>query len=803
MTSSEEYKNAQAETAKHSTHFPQFPALRERYTGAEKAKETAYLDAKASANDAAHKLNLFLVQITSAVVTKRNEDEHVKEALRVGKDALRLAEEGKRGIENVDSRLKKFVERESTKPPSVDAETLKRLEDEVKQLRASNSAMKLDFQHFKQKHENAMKSYEEMLEKFLQTQEGFKNDVGKLKEERELSKGEVEGVCVRAIEHSEGDVEMEKAIKDTSGKPAEVSPWLPPDFRSMWEGLIIENKQIQTKLDRCDEAVAKAQLTLAESHNFISDEINQLQSNLDQISLQTHETQTSIERLSTDTHSALEKLTTETSNIIGTHLPEFKSKIQSDFEVTWTSGFSELSSRIATVEKHTTSQGQLLETFGQRVQLLTEKLDVITEKVKLLENVREGIEVAIQGMGNQMQNFQLKEIAEKVASIIGIQRLQSFEREIGTLRNQVQALAAVTHQGQKSAMVGQFQAQLAKGPLSPQAQLKNGMDAGTTTNGMPTSTLTTSGVGPSSQSSASTAAQHNALQSFQQQLLSLQQQYQQLSASVHNTVTSNNQSITTIMARLGALDSQVSFLHSIVQPLTVSSGPLPLRLAKMEQGMTQRFDAQDTRINNALNSPILTTHPPLITRVGALDMATKNMEKNVSELREISVETSNTIAKLHEEMALVHSKLPPMSAMRSTSGLPEGFLEEYAPGSLNNIEADLGDLRRQFEQKVDNNLKKWAAKVKEHIFKANRRLTDLEGISGVTVAGGGEDYGERIGTRGGGGGGANTSIDGGLVSRGVSMEADSVEKQVSSDGGQADDRWKVVARGSSGGGESL
>lgn len=787
MTCTEEYKNAQVETAKHSTHFPQFPALRERYTGAEKAKETAYLEAKASANDAAHKLNLFLVQITSAVVTKRNEDEDVKEALRVGKDALRLAEEGKRGIENVDSRLKKFVERESTKPPAVDTETLKKLQDEVKQLRASNSAMKLDFQHYMQENEKVMKSYEEKLEKFLQTQEGFKNDVGKLKEERdeklkeerELSKGELEGVCVRAIEHSEGDVDMEKGINDTPGKPAEAPLWLPPDFRNSWEGLIIENQQIQTKLDRCNEAVGKAQVTLAESHNFISDEINQLQSNIDQLTLRSQETQTSIEQLSASTHSTLEKLTNDTSNIICTHLPELKLKVQSD-EVTWASSFSEVNSRIATVEK------QLLETFGRSVQPLTEKLDVIMEKVRFLENVREGMEVAIQGMGNQMQNFQLKEIAEKVAGIIGIQRLQAFEREIGTLRNQVQALAAVTHQGQKTAMVGQFQAQLAKGP---QAQLKNGMDIGSTTNGMPiSSTPPTPGVGPPPQPSASSTAQLGTLQSFQQQLLSLQQHQ-------HNTATSN-QSITTIMARLGALDSQVSFLHNTVQPLTVSTGPLPLRLAKLEQGMTQRLDTQDTRIANALNSSILTT---LVTRVGALDMTMKSMEKNSNDLR---IETSNTIAKLHEEMALVHSKLPPMSAMHSVSELPEGFLEEYASGNLTNIVANLGDLRRQFEQKVDNNLKQWATKVKDNILQINRKLREMEGISGATVAGVGEEDGDRVGAKGSGG--VNTSMNvGELSSRGASMEVDALEKQVSSDGGQADERWRVVATGSSGVGESL
>ncbi|KAF8431260.1 hypothetical protein BGX38DRAFT_1229437 [Terfezia claveryi] len=759
LTCEQEYRAAQAETAKHSTHFPQFPAIRERYTSAEQKKETAYCEAKKEAIEAAAKLNLFLQSLTSSVVSKRNNTDTSKDALRLSKDAVRVAEEAKRGVDNIDQRFKKHVERESSKPPAADSEALKRLQDEVKQLKAGNQAMKLDFQQYKTDNEKAMKGYEERLERFLATQDGFRNDIGKMREEREVDKRGLNEVVEERKKEKESEMDidtepgkggwkvggmmegilsalegrimtMEKALTQIQAfKPelkvstsntsigtqlADAPPWLPSDFHNRWDALLAETRSIQEKLALCDKAVEKADIAMTSSHDAIAEEIGSLQDSIDKLTSQTTETSESLQKFTTEASSTLENLTSDTSSIITTRLPEIKSQLQQELGAAWSETFGKLDTRVSVVEKNSTKHSQYIELLSRTVQPLPEKLNhlqSINERVNVLENYRDAIEVTLQGINNQMNNFQFKEIAEKVANLIGVQRVAVVERELNNLRAQVtglNGLITATHQGQK---VQAQQAQAGKQPQQgqqAQGQMKNGEGGPTMMNG-------TSAPAPSA--SPVNTQQLQAMQILQQQ------QYQQLSNNLQTSVNSTRD----INTRMTNLEGH----FTNIQTLLTTMAQLPPCLA----GLEKRVETQEGKISTVTASQIWTSIPTISNKIITLETQMRAIDGAMNAIKESLSSAEGEMRKLHESLATVELKLANSEGERvrervsaSNSAAPAlsaGYLEEYASGNLESLTSDLRDLRKQFETKVDHNLKQWASKVKENIQKINRDVKDL------------------------------------------------------------------------------
>ena len=803
LTCEQEYRAAQTETAKHSTHFPQFPAIRERYTSAEQKKDTAYREAKKEAIEAAAKLNLFLQSLTSSVVSKRSDTDISKDALRLSKDATRAAEEAKRGVDNIDQRFKKHVERESSKPPAADSETLKRLQDEVKQLKAGNQAMKLDFQQYKTDNEKAMKGYEERLERFLATQDGFRSDIGKMREEREVDKrglnevvGErkkekesemdidtepskgwkVGGMMEGVLSALEGRiVAMEKALTQiqaikpelkaststtATGTPStEAPPWLPQDFHDRWDALLAETRSIQEKLALCDKAVEKADIAMTSSHDAIAEEIGNLQDSIDKLTSQTTETSESLQKFTTETSSSLENLTSDTSSIMTTRLPEMKSQLQQELGAAWSETFGKLDTRVSVVEKNSTKHSQYIELLSRTVQPLPEKLNhfqSVNERVNILENYRDAIEITLQGINNQMNNFQFKEIAEKVANLIGVQRVAVVERELNNLRAQVNGLMA----GQKAQ-----QAQAGKQPQQgqqAQGQMKNGEGGAITMNGTST---------PTPNAPPINAQQLQALQT-------LQQQFQQLSNNLQNSVNNTRDITTRVTSLEGHFNNIPTLLASVAQ--------FPSRLTTLEK----RAETQEGRISTVTASQIWTSVPTINNKIMTLEAQIRAIEGAMNAAKESLSSAEGEMRKLHESMATVELKLANSEGERererasnsAAPALPAGFLEEYASGSLESVTSDLRDLRKQFETKVDLNLKQWASKVKENIQKINRDVKDLttkveeltsgeEGQEGQRRAGGVRRRAELQGLEG-----REGSAVSGRGSRGGSMDVDPPER---------------------------
>lgn len=802
LTCEKEYRAAQAETAKHSTHFPQFPAIRERYTSAEQKKETAYHEAKKEAIEAAAKLNLFLQSLTSSVISKRNDTDISKDALRLSKDAVRTAEEVKR---DMNMKLKKLVERESSKPVA-DNEALKRLQDEVKQLKAGNQAMKLDFQQYKTENEKVMKGYEERLERFLAAQDGFRSDIGKMREERGMDRralkeaveerrkdkeremdidtkpgkgewkvGEIEGV----LSALEGRIAaMEKVLARTqaikpelktntsttaTGTPsADAPPWLPPNFHNRWDALLAETQSIQEKLALCDKAVEKADMAMTSSHDAIAEEIGSLQDSINKLASQTTQTSESLQKFTTETCSSLEKLTSDTSSIMTTRLPEMRSQLQQGLGAAWSETFGKLDTRVSTVEKTSTKHSQFIELLSRTIQPLPEKLNHlqgVNERVNILENYRDAIEVTLQGINNQMNNFQFKEIAEKVANIIGVQRVAVIERDLTNLRAQVtgvNGLMAAAQQVQK--VQAQVEKQSQQGQQA-QGQMKNGESGPAMMNG--TSAPPTPGAPPVN------AQQLQALQTLQQQ------QYQQLSNNLQTSVN-NTRDINT---RVTNLEGHVGNLQTLLTQF-------PPRFA----GLEKRVETQEGKISASV-SLISTKTIALETQMRAIDSAVNAVKESISS-------TEGEMRKLHEVIATVELKIANSDGERerekasgnsssTAPALPAGFLDEYAPGNLESVASDLRDLRKQFETKVDLNLKQWASKVKENIQKINRDVKDLT-VRLEEVARGEEGHEEGGGQRRATGTGRRAELQGlegregstlsGRGSRGGSMDVDPLER---------------------------
>ncbi|KAF8426667.1 hypothetical protein EV426DRAFT_687599 [Tirmania nivea] len=809
LTCEEEYRAAQAETAKHSTHFPQFPAIRERYVSAEQKKETVYREAKTEAIEAAAKLNLFLQSLTSSVVSKRNDTDISKDALRLSKDAVRVAEEAKRGVDNIDTRFKKHVERESSKPPAADNEALKRLQDEVKQLKAGNQAMKLDFQQYKTDNERAMKGHEERLERFLAAQDDFRSDIGKMREEREVDKkglneaveerkkakesemdidtepgkGEwkVDGMMEGVFGALEGRiVAMEKALTQiqaikpelkaststtaTSTSSTDAPPWLSPDFRNQWDALLAETQSIREKLALCDKAVEKADMAMISSHDTIAEEIGSLQDSIDKLTSQAAQTSESLQKFTTETSSSLGTLTSDTSSIMTTRLPEMKSQLQQELRAAWSETFGKLDTRMSIVEKNFPKNNQYIELITRTVPEKLNHLQIINERVNILENYRDAIEVTLQGINNQMTNFQFKEIAEKVANLIGVQRVAVIERELNNLRVQVtglNGLMAATQQGQKAQAQ---QAQAGKQPQQgqqAQGQMKNGENGPATMNGTSASSIN--------------AQQLQSLQTLQQQ------QYQQLSNNLQTSVN-NARDINTRMTNLeGHFSNIPTFLTTVAQ--------LPPRLASLEK----RVETQDERISTITSSQIWTSVPHINNKVITLETQMRAIDGAMNAAKESLSSAEGEMRKLHESMATVELKLANSEGERErerasgnnngpAQALPEGFLEEYASGNLESVASDLRDLRKQFETKVDLNLKQWASKVKENIQKINRDVKDLTARIDE-IAGGEEGHEEGGGQRRVAGGRRRAGLEGregsavsGRGSRGESMDVDPLER---------------------------
>lgn len=807
LTCYAEYKAAKQETAKHSTHFPQFPALRERYTGAEKAKETAYIEAKNAASEAASKLNLFLQSLTSAVVLKKNDSEVATEAVRNSKEALKAAEESKRSLENLDTRFKRFVGRESIKPAAPDNETVQRLQDEVKQLKEGKAEMEKGFREYRTETETYMKGYQEKLERFMEAQAALRGDIGKIQEEREADKGEMkkefkelleekmkkkeESVMVIDVEDEtklnarvvgvmssleERVVALEKALGQmqtmsseskvntnvSNSPPAAPPPWVPQDFPTQWDALLAETASIQSKLTLCDEAVEKANLAMTSSHDAIAEEFGRLQDNIDKLTLQTNETSHSLKAVSKSTDSTVEKLRTDTTYLINMHFPEMKTRIQQELQTALSTRFGNIDIRLANIEKHCTSQAQMLEGLNRFVEPLTEKinhLQPLGDKVNLLENAREAMEVAIQGMNNQMTNFQFKEITEKVAGMIGMQRVANVEKELNGIKGQVNALIAVSQKGQKAQAQ---QAQQVQGGQGKQVQqqpgpLKNG------TEGM----MVTNGAGSTSSMSPSVRAAvlARALETIQQE------QQQQLSPTLYNSGNPAATPLNAVTSRLASLEDNLKHINSIVQPLaanTLNIQSLPPRLANLEK----RLETQDAKL------AIFSSNPPGFGKILTLENQMRNFEANVQNLMSTS---SAEIRKLHENIAAVEQKLASSAAAvaavngesnsdatmndgNENGGLPEGFLKEYAPGNLAALTEDLNDLRKQFELKVDYNLKQWAGKVKDNIQKIIKDVKELntrfEEVVAAAAAGGGSGPGGGSLRDGGAGGVGLMSLEG-------------------------------------------